>query len=417
MAEEREVTDSDAKCSGKRRRLKGLLQRIQQQVEFYLGDANLPKDKFLQEKVKQHPEGYVSLELIASFNKMKTITTDLALVVQAVEHSTVLQLSEDRKWVKRASPLPTSSDVDVRTIYIENLPKQASHDFVRNLLKRFGTISYISLPRHKTSSFIKGFGFVEFSSSQEAQDAVTFFKTHQGHGSAQSIPPQPTDREEITTAKVQSGKEQHVSEVVSTDVAEECVVTMEITKEEVPIASTAKIDRDIVITTDVTGNEDTSQGDVPISSEVTSQGDIPFTSEVTTQGDVPITSEVTTRLQVVSGYNDGDMGSTTDQAELSIKEHHEGKEVVAVATEASTRVAGIKRSHCSDDEGTGTKRKRVESEGEESRAAELLSGGETEEGEEEKGAGKRKRGKKKKKKKPGLQELELRVMSKCRRNS
>lgn len=241
---------------------------------------------------------------------------------------------------------------------------------------------------------------------------IQFFKTHQGHGSAQSIPPQPTDREEITTAKVQSGKEQHVSEVVSTDVAEECVVTMEITKEEVPIASAAKIDRDIVITTDVTGNEDTSQGDVPISSEVTSQGDIPITSEVTTQGDVPITSEVTTRLQVVSGYNDGDMGSTTDQAELPIKEHHEGKEVVAVATEASTRVAGIKRSHCSDDEGMGTKRKRLESEGEESRAAELLSGGETEEGEEEKGAGKRKRGKKKKKKKPGLQELELRVMSK-----
>ena len=34
----------------------------------------------------------VSLELIASFNKMKTITTDLALVVQAVEHSTVLQV-------------------------------------------------------------------------------------------------------------------------------------------------------------------------------------------------------------------------------------------------------------------------------------------------------------------------------------
>ena len=32
MEEEREVTDGDAKSSVKRRRLKGLLQRIQQQV-------------------------------------------------------------------------------------------------------------------------------------------------------------------------------------------------------------------------------------------------------------------------------------------------------------------------------------------------------------------------------------------------
>ena len=26
------------------------------QIEFYFGDANLPKDKFLQQKIKEHPE-------------------------------------------------------------------------------------------------------------------------------------------------------------------------------------------------------------------------------------------------------------------------------------------------------------------------------------------------------------------------
>eukprot|EP00731_Ephydatia_muelleri_P035264 Em0110g6a len=435
MEEEREVTDGDAKSSVKRRRLKGLLQRIQQQVEFYLGDANLPKDKFLQEKVKQHPEGYVALELIASFNKMKSITTDLGLVVQAVEHSSVLQLSEDKKWVKRVSPLPTSSDVDMRTIYIENLPKQASHDFVRNQLKRFGTISYISLPRHKTSSFIKGFAFVEFSTAQEAQDVVMFFKTHQGHGSAQSIPPHPLDgggRMEITTAKVQS-REQHVSEVVARDAVGEEVVARDVgeeviardigeeeavTKEEGKVSFTS-VDRGTTITSEVMGHGDAcimSEGKVPVTSN---QGNVPITSEVTSQGDVPITSEVTTKTgsrQLIvsdgpSGHRDGSMGATTDQVVFPIKEHQDGKEVIAVVKEeASSRVAGVKRSHCSDDEGAGAKRKRVESEGEESRAAELPSCGETEEGEGEKE--KRKRGRKKKKKQPGLEELDVRVMSK-----
>eukprot|EP00731_Ephydatia_muelleri_P019336 Em0012g161a len=447
MEEEREVTDGDAKSSVKRRRLKGLLQRIQQQVEFYLGDANLPKDKFLQEKVKQHPEGYVALELIASFNKMKSITTDLGLVVQAVEHSSVLQLSEDKKWVKRVSPLPTSSDVDMRTIYIENLPKQASHDFVRNLLKRFGTISYISLPRHKTSSFIKGFAFVEFSTAQEAQDVVMFFKTHQGHGSAQSIPPHPLDgggRMEITAAKVQS-REQHVSEVVARDAVGEEVVARDVgeeviardigeeeavTKEEGKVSFTS-VDRGTTITSEVTGHGDacimsegtvpvtSNQGNVPITSEVTNEGNIPITSDVTSKGDVPITSEVTTKTgsrQLIvgdgpSGHRDGSMGATTDQIVFPIKEHQDGKEVIAVVKEeASSHVAGVKRSHCSDDEGAGAKRKRAESEGEESRAAELPSCGETEEGEGEKE--KRKRGRKKKKKQPGLEELDVRVMSK-----
>jgi hypothetical protein len=27
------------------------------QIEFYFGDANLPKDKFLQQKIKEHSDG------------------------------------------------------------------------------------------------------------------------------------------------------------------------------------------------------------------------------------------------------------------------------------------------------------------------------------------------------------------------
>ena len=27
------------------------------QIEFYFGDANLPKDKFLQQKISEHPDG------------------------------------------------------------------------------------------------------------------------------------------------------------------------------------------------------------------------------------------------------------------------------------------------------------------------------------------------------------------------
>eukprot|EP01046_Picozoa_sp_COSAG06_P099818 COSAG06_NODE_45937_length_351_cov_0.583333_1_plen_67_part_10 len=48
---------------------------VLQQVEFYFGDANLPKDKFLKKQIKADPEneGWVSLDVVATFKKMKAL--------------------------------------------------------------------------------------------------------------------------------------------------------------------------------------------------------------------------------------------------------------------------------------------------------------------------------------------------------
>ena len=57
-----------------------------------------------------------------------------------------LQLSEDKLWLRRVSPLPSQSrsDVDSRTIYVENLsPTDTDHDSVRNMFKLFGKITYV----------------------------------------------------------------------------------------------------------------------------------------------------------------------------------------------------------------------------------------------------------------------------------
>jgi hypothetical protein len=47
---------------------------IKRQVEYYFSDVNYPKDKYLQAKAGQHPEGYISLREIMAFNKMKQLT-------------------------------------------------------------------------------------------------------------------------------------------------------------------------------------------------------------------------------------------------------------------------------------------------------------------------------------------------------
>ncbi|CAN8023691.1 unnamed protein product [Ixodes persulcatus] len=44
--------------------------KIIKQIEYYFGDFNLPRDKFLREKVKLD-EGWVPIETLLTFNRLK----------------------------------------------------------------------------------------------------------------------------------------------------------------------------------------------------------------------------------------------------------------------------------------------------------------------------------------------------------
>lgn len=43
--------------------------KIRKQIEFYFGDSNLHKDRFMSQKIAENPDGYVDLSVIMSFNK------------------------------------------------------------------------------------------------------------------------------------------------------------------------------------------------------------------------------------------------------------------------------------------------------------------------------------------------------------
>lgn len=93
------------------------------QVEFYFSDSNLPRDKFLSEKVKADPEGFVDLALLAIFSRVQQLlktevreasavpAATVADVADALEGAASLALSEDRKRVKRATELKDTEEV------------------------------------------------------------------------------------------------------------------------------------------------------------------------------------------------------------------------------------------------------------------------------------------------------------------
>ena len=47
--------------------------KVVRQIEFYFSDSNLPRDRFMLERVHENPEGYVDIGLIATFARMRDI--------------------------------------------------------------------------------------------------------------------------------------------------------------------------------------------------------------------------------------------------------------------------------------------------------------------------------------------------------
>ena len=85
---------------------------LRDQLNFYLGDSNLSKDKFLRQKLQESTQ--LPLSLFLTFNRVKNILASEAsadgansqsdLLQQAVKRSNMLKLSKCGKLVKRRIP-------------------------------------------------------------------------------------------------------------------------------------------------------------------------------------------------------------------------------------------------------------------------------------------------------------------------
>ncbi|ORZ07604.1 hypothetical protein BCR42DRAFT_425849 [Absidia repens] len=84
---------------------------ILQQIEYYFSIDNLCKDMFLRGKMDS--EGYVDLSLLANFNRVKGLTTDLGLIKESLKDSQLLQVKGEKirkheGWENWVLPPPTT---------------------------------------------------------------------------------------------------------------------------------------------------------------------------------------------------------------------------------------------------------------------------------------------------------------------
>ncbi|XP_050541005.1 la-related protein 7 [Daktulosphaira vitifoliae] len=158
-----------------RKRKKQLFAELKKQIEFYLSDANLRKDRYFGHLIQIN--NYISIDTFLNCNKIKKITTNPDDIVKALETSHMLTVSKCKTKILRLNPIEEKQpeDIDRCTIYVEQLPPKADHDIVKSTFEKYGNVAYVSLPKFKSGN-IKRFAFVEFENEDSVKQILEEFQ-------------------------------------------------------------------------------------------------------------------------------------------------------------------------------------------------------------------------------------------------
>lgn len=162
-----------------------LEKKIIRQVEFYFGDRNLAKDKFLQEKLKENEDGWIGLDVLLTFNRLKSLSTDSSVISQALRKSTkgLIEVNEGGDKVRRTDfkSIPTIAllspevrkEIKERTVYLKGFPEDSTLDDIQEFLLEYGETDLIQMRKyladHEKAKQFKGSVFAEFKSKSSVE--------------------------------------------------------------------------------------------------------------------------------------------------------------------------------------------------------------------------------------------------------
>lgn len=127
---------------------------------------NLRKDKFLKEKIAEK-EGWVDIETLLTFNRLKSLAGDsVKSVVEALKSTVVgkedslLELNEESTAIRRTAPLVELNDeqrkeLENRTIHFKGIPRDAQLDEIRAFCSQYGKVLTVEMRRRREDKVFK----------------------------------------------------------------------------------------------------------------------------------------------------------------------------------------------------------------------------------------------------------------------
>ncbi|KAM5152482.1 lupus La protein [Mantella aurantiaca] len=159
--------------NGDKEQMSDLDTKICQQIEYYFGDHNLPRDKFLKEQISLD-DGWVPLEIMIKFNRLNKLTTDFGIILGALKKSksSLLDIDEEKSKIRRSpsKPLPEVTEeyknaIKNRSVYIKGFKLDTTLDNIKEWLENKGPIENIQMRRTLDKAF-KGSIFIVFETEE-----------------------------------------------------------------------------------------------------------------------------------------------------------------------------------------------------------------------------------------------------------
>ncbi|XP_063285777.1 lupus La protein [Pelobates fuscus] len=159
--------------NGDKAQMTDLEGKICRQIEFYFGDHNLPRDKFLKEKISLD-DGWVPLQTMITFNRLNKLSTDFGAIFEALKKSKsgLLELDEENSKIRRSpnKPLPEVTEeyknaIKKKSVYIKGFPITTTLDEIKEWLDGHASAENIQMRRTLQKAF-KGSIFAVFDSEE-----------------------------------------------------------------------------------------------------------------------------------------------------------------------------------------------------------------------------------------------------------
>ena len=168
--------------------------KIIRQIEYYFGDFNLSRDKFLKDTIKAD-EGWVPMETMLKFQRLSKISSDAKEILVSLKKSEsgLMEIDEENGKIRRRPTVPLPEEEEVKkdqarmTVYVKGFEKEKTTlDDLLDFFSKFDNVINVFkrtwLDKRSKERNFKGSVFVTFKDRESAEKfmAVESVKNPEG---------------------------------------------------------------------------------------------------------------------------------------------------------------------------------------------------------------------------------------------
>jgi len=168
-----------------------LKQMLQHQLEYYFSRENLAHDSYLMSQMDS--DQYVPIAIIANFNQIKKLTSDIKLVTQVLRETSKVQVDQEGLKV-RPNHIGYNDVSSLRcTVILREIPDGTTQEEMQNLFSGINSPSIVSCEFSLNNTW-----YVTFDTDEDAQRAYRYLREEvrefKGHPIMARIKAKPMNR-------------------------------------------------------------------------------------------------------------------------------------------------------------------------------------------------------------------------------